>query len=564
MSQNDMNGKSMQHINLWKHTKQVSEVIPDRDAVIWGEGRRSYSELMERSENIAKYLVHNKMGCFQERSDLRNHESGQDHVAIYLYNGPEYVETMLACFGSRTAPMNVNYRYVATELKYILEKSAAKVIVYDARFSKNLAEIRDELPDLKILIEVGGDGVCKLEGAISYEEILELSFTDTLLPNQQPEDLAIIFTGGTTGMPKAVMWQQADLWNVMIGSAHPVDGTKFSDLDELKEIAKKKSYRVMCIPPMMHLTGFSLVQMALSAGVTVVFPKHPEHLDPAAIWRAVEQEKVSLVCTIGNAMAEPLLRELERAESEKKAYDITSLFAFVNGGAAMGEKVRNTLLEKLPETAIITDGVGSTEGGKQLMTVFSRKKKSSVVIKYRANTNCRILSTDCSRVLNSEDKEEGWLASVGTLPLGYLNEENKSRETFPVIHGIRYSIPGDKAKYVDGQVVLLGRDSVTINSGGEKIFAEEVEMAILNHPDVKDVVVAGRPSERWGSEVVAIVSVNRPVDPKNILAACEMKIARYKLPKEIIFVEKIERGPNGKADYKWAKRIVQAANSEKQ
>jgi fatty-acyl-CoA synthase len=226
----------------------------------------------------------------------------------------------------------------------------------------------------------------------------------------------------------------------------------------------------------------------------------------------------------------------------------------------MSERVRNGLLQKLPDHTRVVDGVGSSEGGKQLSAVFSRRSPSGPKPRYVAAPTCHILSLDRTRLLEPHEAEEGWLASEGLLPLGYLDEPEKTAETFPTIDGVRYAIPGDKAVHVDGQVELLGRDSVTINSGGEKIFAEEVELAILRNASVKDVVVTGRASERWGSEVVAIVSLGQPATAREILSTCENQIARYKLPKEIIFVDEVARGPNGKADYRWARSIAESSD----
>lgn len=330
-------------------------------------------------------------------------------------------------------------------------------------------------------------------------------------------------------------------------------GDPFASLDGLLAMAHEKRCAALCIPPFMHLTGFGFILLTLAAGVTMVIPPTPEQLHPDEIWRVVEREQVDLLCTVGNAMAQPLLEELARG-----SYELTSLKAVVNGGAAMSERVRNGLLQKLPRHTKVMDGVGSSEGGKQMSAVFSRTHPSGPKPRYVALPTCHILSLDRTRLLMPHDTEEGWLASEGLLPLGYLDEPEKTAETFPTIDGVRYAIPGDKAVYVGDQVELLGRDSVTINSGGEKIFAEEVELAILAHASVRDVVVTGRASERWGSEVVAIVSLERPVTAEEILSACEKRIARYKLPKEIIVVGEVARGPNGKADYRWARSVAES------
>jgi fatty-acyl-CoA synthase len=540
-------------IALWKQVADVARAVPDRDAVVWGGGRRSFGELFRRSERFARFLVSQQLGCFAERETLAGFQSGQDHVAIYLYNGPEYIESLLACFGSRTVPLNVNYRYVDDELRFVLRKGRARAIVYDRRFAQHVAAISPDLPDVRLLVEVGGGSVPAIEGAVPYESLAGVDTPVIALPEPRPEDLCIVYTGGTTGLPKAVLWEQSDLWSSLGATRHPVTGKPFGSLEELVAMAVERRFTTMCLPPFMHLSGFGFVLLTLTAGVTMVIAKTPEKLVPEEIWSAVASEGVDLICSVGNAMALPLLEELERG-----SYDLTSLAAVVNGGAAMSERVRNGLLAKLPRHTRVVDGVGSSEGGKQLNAVFSRKDAPASKPRYLALPTCHLLSLDRTRVLAPHETEEGWLASEGLLPLGYLDEAEKSAETFPTIDGVRYAIPGDKAVYVDGQVELLGRDSATINSGGEKIFAEEVELAILANANVKDVVVTGRASERWGSEVVAIVSVVRPVTAQEILSTCEKRIARYKLPKEIFFVDEVARGPNGKADHRWARSIAES------
>ncbi len=543
-------------ISLWRHVENVARAVPERDCVVWGGGRRSFVELFRRSERLAHFLVSQQLGCFAERETIDGFRSGQDHVALYLFNGPEYMEATLACFGSRTAPLNVNYRYVDDELRFILRKARARVLVYDRRFAERVEAIRADLPDLRLLIEVGSDSSPAVEGALLYERLVGAGDPAVTLPDPRPEDLCIVYTGGTTGLPKAVLWEQSDLWNSLGAARHPVNGMPFTSAEELLALARETHCAALCVPPFMHLSGFGFVLLTLTAGVTMVIPKTPERLVPGEIWSAVESERVELLCTVGNAMALPLLEELDR-----RAYDLRSLRALVNGGAAMSERVRSGLLEKLPTHTRVVDGVGSSEGGKQLNAVFSRAQPSGPKPRYAAVPTCHIVSLDRTRVLAPHETEEGWLASEGLLPLGYLDEPEKSAEVFPSIDGVRYAVPGDRARYVEGQVELLGRDSVTINSGGEKIFAEEVELAILANPNVKDVVVTGRASERWGSEVVAVISLLRPATAEEILATCEKQLARYKLPKEILFVDDVARGPNGKADYRWARSLAESQHA---
>jgi len=306
------------------------------------------------------------------------------------------------------------------------------------------------------------------------------------------------------------------------------------------------------LPPLMHGAAQWASFMMAGDGATLVITRNPRSLDPVEVWRTVEREKINTFTVVGDATVRPLLEEYDKNE-----YDTSSLFVIGNGGAPLTTAVRAMITERFPNV-IISDGAGSSETGAQMSSTSAGGESAG---SFQPSPNTTVVSEGLDAVLEPGHEGNGWLAQGGWLPLGYLGDAEKSAKTFPVIAGQRFSIPGDRARLrEDGVIELLGRDSVTINSGGEKIFAEEVEAAIAGHPSVADVVVTGRSSERWGQEVVAVVQTvpGSAQDPAGIVEHASNHIARYKLPKDVVFVEKIERSPSGKADYRWAKGVVEA------
>jgi 3-oxocholest-4-en-26-oate---CoA ligase len=522
----------------------IAATRPDEDCLVFRDRRLSWSDVTDRTRRLASYLNSRGLGRHTERASLPNHSSGQDHLAIYLHNGNEYLESMLAAFKSSVVPFNVNYRYVADELLYLLTDSRATAIVYHSQFAPLLDELRDRLPHLQVLIQVpDASGNDLLPGAVWFEDAISTS-DPTPTTTSSPDDLYILYTGGTTGMPKGVMWRQSDALVECFGGLRTAE-----TLDDF--IAGATGRRALIAPPFMHGAGHWVSFGTWNTGGTVFIPSIPDRLDAADIWSIVEKERIDFLLIVGDAFARPLIDELDRA-----TYDLSSLTVLLSGGAALSVHLKNKLLEHLPHLMII-DGLGSSEAGGQLSHVSAMGTAGTGLFPLTPNNH--VLSEDFDRVLEPGHDGVGWLAKSGRLALGYLEDPAKTARTYPVIDGVRYVVPGDRARlHDDGMVELLGRDSVTINSGGEKIFAEEVEAAIKPHPDVADCVVAGRPSERWGNEVVALVQLRsgRSPDPQSIVRHAEAHIARYKLPKEIIFVDEVLRSPSGKADYRWARSIA--------
>ena len=486
------------------HFPQVHEAIaaaiPDREALVFRELRLTQAQLADRSRRLANFLVDRGLRIRRERAGLAGHESGQEHLAIYLYNGNEYIEGMLGAFKARVAPLNVNYRYVEEELLYLFENSQAKALLYHEAFAPQVAAVREKLPSLEVLLQVAdGSGHGLLPGAVDYEEALAGSSAGPPPVEPTVDDLYILYTGGTTGMPKGVLWRSADVFVAAMGGRR-LDGTEFASLEDIVTGAMNTSgVRTLVGPPLMHGAAQWASFMMMTMGATLVLPSVVEKLDPHDFLSTAEREKCISFSIVGDAFARPLLDQLE-----KRDYDLSNLMVVGSGGAPFSTAHKKAFLAKLPH-ATIMDAIGSSETGAQA-TNPSTKQSGVSTGAFRPGPGACVVSEDLSRRLEPGDEEVGWFAQTGRVPLGYFGDPEKTARTFPVIGGVRYSVPGDRARYrEDGGIEVLGRDSVTINSGGEKIFAEEVEAALKQHPDVYDTVVAGRPSERWGQEVVAIV-----------------------------------------------------------
>jgi fatty-acyl-CoA synthase len=540
--------------NLAEVNEAIAAAIPDREMLVWRDRRLTYGQVAERSRRLANHLRARGLGVRRERAQIAGWESGQDHVALYLYNCPEYIEGMLGAYKSRTAPFNVNYRYVDEELVYLLRDAQARAIVYHACFAPTLARIRAQLPNLEVLIQVSdSSGEPLLPGAVEYEAALASASPARPDVAWSPDDLYILYTGGTTGMPKGVLWRQADIFIGALGGRGP-NGVEVQSLDELAARARSGGMKTMPTPPLMHGAAHWASFNGFHSGNTVVFQSVTDRFEPHDVLTVAERERANAMLIVGDAFARPLIDQLR-----KHTYDLGALFALVSGGAALNASLKKELLALLPKLTII-DAVGSSETGSQASNV-STQASGATTGTFTLGPGACVLSDDLSRMAVQGDTELGWFAQTGRVPLGYLGDRAKTERTFPVIGGVRYSVPGDRARLrADGVLELLGRDSVTINSGGEKIFAEEVEHALKSHAAVLDAVVCGRPSERWGNEVVAIVRLRAgaAVGERELLAECEKHIARYKLPKAFLFRDEIVRSPSGKADYRWAKSQVTA------
>jgi acyl-CoA synthetase (AMP-forming)/AMP-acid ligase II len=518
--------------DLWEAT---ADEVPDRVALVCGDRRLTYAQLDERATRLANWMG--------ERGVSRG-----DHVALLLYNGTEYVEGFLAAHKLRAAAVNVNYRYVEEELRYLLDDSDAVGVVVHRRFAGRLAAIRSQLPRLRWVLLVDDDSgadVGPLEGE-AYEEALAASSPERSFGPRSGDDPYLLYTGGTTGMPKGVLWRNEDAFFACIGGGDPtrLNGPVSTPAELRERILDPGAF--LPVAPLMHAAGNWTVMMWLYAGWAVVLVPGP--LDPHAIWQAVQREKVNGIAVVGDAVLRPLLD----AWDEAGGYDVPSLFTVGSGGAPLSSSLRSRFLRTLPDV-ILADGYGSSETGIQAATRFSGEGGAA---------GSRFTPADAV-VLDEETLEPvapgsgvvGRVARSGRIPLGYYKDEVKTKATFFERDGRRYSLTGDSATVEeDGSITLLGRGSLCINTGGEKVHPEEVEGVLRAHPDVYDVLVVGAPDDRWGSRVVALVQpvAGRTPAADALASHCRASLAGYKVPKEVRFVDEVVRSPTGKPDYRWA------------
>jgi len=534
--------------NLAAIHEAIAAALPERECLVFGARRFRWADVTERSRRLAAVLAAAGLGCHRARADLANHESGQDHVALYLYNGNEYLEGMLGAMKARAASFNVNYRYVEEELLYLFDNASASAVIFHASFAPTLARIRDRLPQLRLFLQVDDGSGETLPGALDYEAALAAA--EPREPaGLSPDDLYILYTGGTTGMPKGVLWRQADVLRATL--LPPRTEPTVSALVERARRGAGK-VRAMPLPPFMHGAAHWAAFTMWHTGGTVIVPSEPRHLDPSDVWATVERERVTAMTIVGDAFAKPLLATLR-----ERRFDVSSVQTVSSGGATLSAGVKDELLAALPGARIL-DVLGSSETGHQatqISTAGVRAKSGDFAL---GDENV-VLREDLSGLVTPGSGELGWLARSGPVPLGYYKDPEKTARTFPVIDGVRYSVPGDRVVALpDGRLKLLGRDSVTINSGGEKIFAEEVEHALKHHPAVWDTVVTGTPHPRFGQQVTALVALRPGAEASEdeLRETASAHIARYKLPRAILFVAEIVRAPSGKADYRWAKQLA--------
>jgi fatty-acyl-CoA synthase len=534
--------------NLAALHEAIAAAVPDAECLVFRDRRFSWRAVTDRSRRLAALLRAAGLGCRRERAGLANHESGQDHVALYLYNGNEYLEGMLGAFKARCAPFNVNYRYVEEELLYLFANSDAKAVIFHAGFAPTLAKIRAQLPQVRLWIRVEDGSGAQLAGALDYEAALAGASPDA--PQRLSEDdLYVLYTGGTTGMPKGVLWRQDEILRAAL-LPPGTEPTTAAIVERARRGAGK--VRALPTPPFMHGAAHWAAFTMWHTGGTVFVQSEVRRFDAHDVLATVERERISALTIVGDAFARPLLGALA-----ERAYDTSSLQTITSGGAILTASVKDELLARIPQIRLI-DVLGSSESGQQGSQI-SRPGVKATTGEFTLSASNVVLSEDLTRVLAPGSPEAGWLARSGPVPLGYYGDAEKTARTFPVVAGVRYAVPGDRAiALADGGLRLLGRDSVTINSGGEKIFAEEVEHALKHHPAVWDAVVTGTPHERFGQQVTALVALRAGMraSEDELRAACEAHVARYKLPRAFVFVPEIVRAPSGKADYRWAKQVA--------
>ena len=539
-------------MNMGDMWEAVADALGDEVAQIHGERRQTFTAFEQRAARLA--------------GALRAHGIRPgSKVALYVYNATEYLETCFAAFKLRAIPVNVNYRYLADELHYLLDNADAEALVYHGALAARVQAVRDRLPKLRTLVQVATietDRVPLLPGAYEYEPMLEAHAPAERIP-RSPDDLVFLYTGGTTGLPKGVMWRHGDLFTVF-SQGYAAIGAAPTTPAEVGAVAKQMreagvSGPCLAAAPLMHGMAWFTSMGRIMTGSTVV-SLTKRSFDPHELWQLVERHGVAIIVIVGDAFARPMVRALEEAEAAGRAYDISSLRMIVSGGVMWTAAYKQAFLDR--GVSMLLDALGSSEatGIGMMMTTAGSDPTTA---KFQLNPTTKVLTED-GRELQPGSEEVGLLAvgAASGIPLGYYKDDAKTAATFKVIDGVRYSIPGDWAKVeADGSITLLGRGSVCINTGGEKVFPEEVEEALKLHPAVDDCTVVGVADEEWGEVVVAVVSVGAGTraDAAQLIAAARARLAAYKAPKHIVFVDRIVRSPAGKADYRWAKDAARRA-----
>ncbi|MCU1356520.1 MAG: AMP-dependent synthetase and ligase [Acidimicrobiales bacterium] len=541
-------------LNLAEIHEALAAALGDRPCLVWRDQTWSWAEVTERSRRLANFLRSHGIGRTRALADCAGWESPHDHVGLYLTNGNAYLEAQLAASKAGAAAFNVNYRYVADELAYLFRDSGASAIVYGGRYAETLADVLPRLDHSPLLLRVDdGSGDELLPGAIDYEAAIASGSPARPDVEWLPDDLYVLYTGGTTGNPKGVLWRQADFLVAALGVRRR-DGTDHGSLDELVQPAVARNLATLPAPPLMHGAAMWNALSTWINGGTIVIQDTVDRLDPVDVLDTCERHHVTSLLIVGDAFARPLLDE-QRARPR----DLSSLRFVLTGGAILSPALRTDLLELIPQVRIV-DVLGSSETGRQAVA-DTRSGDDTGPTRFKPSATTAVLDDTLTHEVPVGEPEIGWLAQGGRIPRGYLGDEAKTKATFPEIDGRRWAVAGDRAAWrSDGTIELHGRESVTINTGGEKVFAEEVEQVLKHHPAVYDVLVVGRPSERWGQEVVAVVAARPgvPLDLEGLRDLAAGHLARYKLPKVLVLCTEVSRSPSGKPDYAWARAAAMA------
>ena len=526
----------------------VVDRVPDREAIVHGSTRLTYKELDARSNKAANALK--KLGI----------KKGS-HIGIYAFNCVEWLEIMLGAYKLCAIPININYRYVEEELKYLIDNADMEAIFYHKQFSNKLENIKSHLPLLKDFICIednsGEDDV--IDKSFNFEDLIANEDESRLDVDRSGDDKYILYTGGTTGMPKGVVWRMEDVLMTLGGGIDAVTGEKYPTPEAFADKCLQDQTIALALAPFMHGGAQWQSFNSFFSGWKLIINDQVS-FDADYVWEVVAKEKVMNLTIMGDAMGRPLCDALPRAI--EKGLDLSSLFVLSSTASVFSASIKDTILEYLPNLFLI-DAVGSSETGATGVNIHTKDgklKDSGGGPKFTKPNFSEILNLDTKEVIPPSDTETiGYLARKGHVPVAYYKDEEKSKKTFIEVGGERYSIPGDMAKYEeDGQMTLLGRGSVSINSGGEKIFPEEVEMALKAHPNIFDCLVVGVKDDRWGQKVVAVIQrrENDELSLDDLKHVASKYIASYKMPKEIVFSELIERAPSGKPNYQWAQEFA--------
>ncbi len=556
MSESDCSGEQGESLpfNLADLFELVADAVPDRVAAVCGADRRTFTELDDRSTRFAHILQARGAGA-------------GDHVALYLRNSIEHLEAMFGCFKLRAVPINVNYRYVDDELAYILTDADAVGIVHDSDSRRRAARVARRCPQVGFLIDVD-DATC--------ERDLAAASTARDLGPRSPDDHYVLYTGGTTGMPKGVVWRNEDIFFAAMGGGNPGGPPIEHPADIAASVTDNPAQRLraflpaddpgppqfvaLALGPLMHASGqWSAIGTLLGGGKIVLYDR--PSVDMEHVLDLVQQEQVNSVNLVGDASARPLLDTLTSARGR---WDTSSLRLIGSGGSIFSADAKDALMTELPSVVAMVDGIGSSESPAQAVAVTTRAgiAKPGVSLTFAAKTDTMVVDDDLRPVARGTGIV-GRLATRGRVPLGYYKDPDRSLRTFVEIEGDRWSLPGDMATIdADGTVHLLGRGSLCINTGGEKVYPEEVEAVLKTHPAVADAVVVGAPDPKLGQRVVAVVAVVETItgapapDLESLQQHCRAHLAGYKIPRAARIVSQVQRSAAGKPDYAWAREIA--------
>jgi fatty-acyl-CoA synthase len=541
-------------MNLAQLHEALAEPLAQRDCIVYGDRRFTWEQVTDRSRRLAEVLRKHGLGLQREREQLQNWESGQSHVALYMYNCNEYMESVLGAYKCRSVPFNVNYRYREEELLYLLDNADTEAIVFHSRFAPLLENIRPRLPQIRLWLQVeDGSDTPLMEWALDYEQALADSSPEPMDTGASIDDLFMIYTGGTTGMPKGVLWRQQDIFHALIAPLYAGDMSLQDIVDVvIRRLEKGKLASGMAPPPFMHASGCCVALGTWFMGYTLVIQSQTDKFDADDVLSTMEREQVASIAIVGDGFGNPLNQQLQQ-----KTYDLSAMRLISTGGAMLSERNKQLFQQYMPGV-IIFDVLGSSETGQQGVNISQAGEIASSV-DFTMVAGSAVVNDARDAVLEENSDEIGWMAQSGHVALGYYKDADKTALSFPTICGTRYSIPGDRAELNGaGQFHLLGRESVTINTAGEKVFAEEVEAAIKKLDGIKDTQVIGVASERWGQEVTALVSLadGQQITGQDIRAHTRRLLADYKTPKRVFILEEIQRTATGKPDYDWAQDIA--------
>ena len=531
--------------DIWEH---VADAIPESEAVIFEDRRLSWKDYEDQAARIAQTLT-------------RHGLSQGAKISIYSYNSPEYLVAQFGAFKARMCPINVNYRYLETELAHVINNSDSEAMIFQAAFAPRLEAIRDQLTQVKLFLEIEDGSGEHLEGALSYSEALK---TADPMPRieRSDDDIYMLYTGGTTGLPKGVMYDHKTFSKSLITKAMGLRGLpipeKPADIGPVVAALAAKGLSPRCIPacPLMHGTGMWVgVVIPHSLGGTAILFDN-KSFDPEALLQLIQDEKAQEVVIVGDVFAKPLAKSLSAAKAAGRPYDMSSLRMVNSSGVMFSADAKKDILSHMDVT--IFDSMGSTEGSIGVSVATRDTIEGDKTAKFQLSPTSKVMTED-GREIKPGSGEVGLLCNGGMVPIGYYKDEAKSAETFKTFNGVRYSVPGDYARLeADGTITLLGRGSTCINSGGEKIYPEEVEEAVKSHPQIYDCLVVGVPDERFGECVTAVMSVvdQGSVDADTVKSHVRTLLADYKAPRHYVITNAVPRADNGKANYKLAKEIA--------